>query len=449
MTTDPHAPASQASDESHGGNSIEKKPKSRVFKLSILFVTALALAAGYVYYLHRKPYRETDDAFIDGHFSVVSPRVAGYVVAIHVRDNQWVKAGDPLIEIDDSDYKARLDAALASLESAKASEKSRNIDVKVTAITADAGLKEARAGLESSRFAVESAKAQLALARSGLAQAHAEVDSAEARNRRDRTDLKRFQEMARTQIVTQQSLEHMEAAETMSAADVVAAKKNVETRKAMIRQAEAALAAAESNMGQAKARLSSAESAPDKVAQSRSHADMAAADIKKAEADLEQARLNLSYTKITAPIDGFVTRKKIEIGVLVQAGQSILFLVPRDVWVTANFKETQIAGMSPGQPVDIRVDTYPDLDLKGHVDSIQRGTGSLFSLLPPENATGNFVKVVQRVPVKIVFDSRDFGKDILLTPGMSVIAVVNTGVQGNVPPLDDTGKVAPSLKGTH
>ncbi len=198
----------------------------------------------------------------------------------------------------------------------------------------------------------------------------------------------------------------------------------------MVREAEASLKAAEANLRQAESRLVAARSAPQRIKQSRSQADVSRADIDKAMADVAQARLNLSYTKIYAPCDGFVTKKGVEPGQFVQAGQSLLAIVPRAVWTTANFKETQLTQMQPGQPVEITVDAYPELTFHGVVDSIQRGTGARFSLLPPENATGNYVKVVQRIPVKIVFDQPEETAKALLAPGMSVVAEVTVSAKG-------------------
>jgi membrane fusion protein, multidrug efflux system len=384
-----------------------KQQKRKKLRRLIGALILVLIVAVYLAYRHFQMFESTDDAFIDGRYSMISPRVPGYVTTIHVTDNQWVNAGDLLVEIDPADYKARLDAAQAELAAAKAAEDSRNLDVSVMTVTTEASLTEAQANLDTARAALKSAKAQ--------------ARSAEAQHLRDSTDLKRIREMLATQVVSQQSLDHMIAAEQMSSANLTAALQTIDTRKSQIRQAEA--------------RLASARTGPEKVSQSRSQALMAAADVRKAEAQVEQARLNLSYTRIMAPVDGFVTRKNVSLGVLVQAGQSLLSIVPKEVWVTANFKETQIEGMLVGLPVSIKVDSYPDLELTGHVDSLQRGTGSVFSLLPSENATGNFVKVVQRIPVKIVIDSQGLPKDVILTPGMSVTARVSV-INGHLPAAD-------------
>jgi membrane fusion protein (multidrug efflux system) len=390
----------------------------------------LTLGFGIRYYLHALSHESTDDAFIDGNIVPISPRVAGHVAGVHVRDNQDVKAGDLLVELDPSDFVARLDAATAALEAAKAGDRARNAAVELTTITATAELDEARENVEAAKAAVQKAGGGIELSRAALDQARAEADSDSARHQRDATDLIRYREMEKTRTVSPQDLDHAAAAEQISAAALTAAEKKIDTQKAMVQEAEAVLKVAEANLRQADARLVAARSAPQRIKQSRSQADVSRADIDKAMAEVELARLNLSYTKIYAPSDGFVTKKGVEPGQFVQAGQSLLAIVPRAVWVAANFKETQLTQMLPGQPVEIAVDAYPELTFHGLVDSIQRGTGARFSLLPPENATGNYVKVVQRIPVKIVFDPPDAIAKVLLAPGMSVVAEVNVGAKG-------------------
>jgi membrane fusion protein (multidrug efflux system) len=263
-----------------------------------------------------------------------------------------------------------------------------------------------------------------------LEQAKAEADSADARHKRDAADLSRYQEMAKTQTVSAQDLDHAKTAEHITATDLIAAQKKVDAQNAAVKEAEAALKAAKANLRKANARLITAQSAPQRIQQSRFQAHVSGSNVDKAKADMAQSQLNLSYTKIVAPCDGFVTKKTVEPGQFVQAGQSLLAIVPREVWVTANFKETQLTRMKPGQPVEIKVDAYPDRHLHGHVDSIQRGTGAIFSLLPPENATGNYVKVTQRVPVKIVFNQQEGDVPVLLAPGMSVVPDVDVGAEG-------------------
>ncbi|MEJ2689954.1 MAG: HlyD family secretion protein [Deltaproteobacteria bacterium] len=411
--------------------------RKKIVRWAAAGMVLLALAVGLPSLLHSLSHESTDDAFIDGDIVPISPRVNGHVSGIHVKDNQWVKAGDLLVELDPRDFEAHLDAAKAALAAAKASDKARNIAVELTTITATAGLNEAKDSRVAAKAAVREATARLQLAKAALAQVQAEADSAGVRHRLDATDLKRYRQMAKTKTVTPQDLDHAAAAEQISAAALTAAKKKADTQEAKVQEATASLQAAKANLRQAEARLDGAKAAPHRISQSRSQAEVSHAEIEKAMAEVAQARLNLSYTKIYAPCDGFVTKKGGEVGQFVQAGESLLALVSRAVWVDANFKETQLTRMRPGQPAVIKVDAYPDLTFRGHVDSIQHGSGARFSLLPPENATGNYVKVVQRVPVKIVFDNSQATAKVLLAPGMSVVPDVEVGARGwpnGVPP---------------
>jgi membrane fusion protein (multidrug efflux system) len=436
-----------------GDGNQRKIPRRHILALVAAGLAVIGLAVGIPYYLHAISHESTDDAFIDGDIIAISPRVSGHVSRVHVTDNQHVAAGDLLVELDPRDFQARLDAARASLDAAEAARRSRDIDVNLTSITSAAGLDEAKQAVTAAEAMVQNARAlaaaakgqqgeaqaQVAFAKAALDQAQAETLAVEAKYQQASLDLKRYQEMARSNTISPQQLDHAVTDERMAAADLNAARSKVATQQSLLKRAEAALKAAEDNVRQAQAqvaarqaqleqanaRLTSAKSAPVQVAQSSSRAEASKADAERARAEVEQASLNLSYTKIHAPAAGYVTKKNVEPGVFVQVGQSLMAIVPPNVWVTANFKETQLTHMRPGQPATVSVDTYPDQTFHGRVDSIQRGTGSRFSLLPPENATGNFVKVVQRIPVKIVFDRPEELAKYLLVPGMSVVPEVN------------------------
>jgi membrane fusion protein, multidrug efflux system len=443
-----------------GDGTRRKGPRRRILALAAAGLALAGVAVGIPYYLYAISHESTDDAFIDGHIIPISPRVSGHVARVNVTDNQQVAAGDLLLELDPRDFQARLDAARASLDAAEAARRSRDIDVNLTSITSAAGLDEAEQAVTAAEAMVQNAQAlaaaaksqqgealaQVAFAKAALDQAQAETLAVEAKYQQASQDLKRYQEMARSNTISPQQLDHAVTDERMAAADLNAARSKVATQQSLLKRAEAALKAAEDNVRQAQAqvaarqaqleqanaRLTSARSAPVQVAQSSSRAEASKADAAKARAEVEQATLNLSYTKIYAPADGYVTKKNVEPGVFVQEGQSLMAIVRPNVWVTANFKETQLTHMRPGQPAAVSVDTYPDKTFHGRVDSIQRGTGSRFSLLPPENATGNFVKVVQRIPVKIVFDRPEELAKYRLVPGMSVVPEVN--VKADVPP---------------
>ncbi len=339
-----------------------------VNKVRILAIIALLAVAGGLYaFLHRNEI-STDDAAIEATVVTVSPRVGGYVKSLYINDNQIVKAGDVLLEIDPADYLIKLERAQASLDAA-------------------------RANLSAAGQNLESAKIQ---APSSADAAQAQVNVAQAEWENARQTLKRLQSLS-DQARSRQQLD-----------DAVAAQK-----KAL------------SALNDAKARLRSAQTAPQTVAAAASTADQLAAVVRQAGADVAQAKKDLADTKIVAPIAGRIGNRGVEQGDYVQPGQQTMSLIAGDVWVVANFKETQLKKMRSGQAADIGVDAYPDLKLHGKVDSIQSGTGSRFSAFPPQNATGNFVKIVQRVPVKIVLDRSNLPPDVTLGPGMSVVPTVH------------------------
>lgn len=318
-------------------------------------ILAAGLATGAYYYEFVAPYESTNDAFIEAHVTPVAPQVAGRVQKLFVRDNQEVKAGDVLLQIDPSDFQAELDQARAALAAA------------------NGHLKQANAQLTADQAKVEQEKANVIAAKAEAAQAAA--------------DYKRYQAVGDQGI----SASQLDLAGTKTKAS------------------EAGVQAAQN-----KELASEAQASLDKGA-----IQTAAAEVEKFGADVQQAELNLSYTRVKAPEAGYVTHRTIEAGAYVQPGQPLLAIVPQHVWVVANFKETQLTHMHPGQAVTVSVDAYPQIKFTGHVDSIQHGSGASFSLLPPENASGNYVKVVQRVPVKIVLDKIS-DANVVLGPGMSV-----------------------------
>lgn len=430
-----------------------KKPfyKRPVYMIVIGAIALIAIIFGLRYYLYARSHESTDDAFIDAHIVQISPKVQGYILKVYVNDNQQVKAGDLLAEIDPKDYQAKLDQAQAAVEASQAGHKSAQKNVDLTRVTASANVQQASSGVSAAESQVKAAEAQTENARSKLQQsraqvtaaiassnqANADVSAAEADQKLAAADLQRYQQLYERDEVSKQRLDQAAAAAQTADARLQAARERAATVRAQVADARAAeqaanatvanalsqVGTARAQVGEAQGKLASAKSAPQQIAVSQANAETAGADIQRQQASLEQASLDVSYTKIYAPVDGRVTRKSIEVGAYVQVGQALMAIVPNDVWVTANFKETQLDNIRPGQPVDIDVDAYPDKVFKGHVDSIQAGTGARFSLLPPENATGNYVKVVQRVPVKIVLDEKPDPQH-LLAPGMSVVPEV-------------------------
>lgn len=416
---------------------------------SMLFIAGAIF--GVRYYIHAMSHESTDDAFIEGHIIPASPKVAGHILKVYITDNQEVKKGDLLAEIDPRDFEVKLLRARAALREAISKQKAAQINVGMTDITSSAGVQQASSGVQFTKSAVQTVQAQVAGARNRIDQSraqvatalanaeqeHAQVVAAEAEAMRADIDLQRYQQLYESGVTSRQQLDHGMAAARSANARLEAARKKVASAEAgvvearaaqqsaaeSLRQAESQLSEAHARVGEALGHLAEANAAPQQVALSKSQAETAGAEIEQAQAAVQQADLELSYTKIYAPESGRVTRKMAEEGAFVQIGQFLMAIVSREVWVIANFKETQLTHMRPGQPVRIQVDAYPNKVLKGHVDSIQSGSGARFSLLPPENATGNYVKVVQRVPVKIVFDQA-LNSDHRISPGMSVVPEV-------------------------
>jgi membrane fusion protein (multidrug efflux system) len=434
----------------------EKPPRPFYRKPVILAITAaillIAVIAATRYYVYSASHESTDDAFIEAQVVQVSPKVDGYIQKIYVLDNQAVKAGDLIAEIDPGDFQVRVDKARAALEAAESRQKSAGSNVALTKVNSDANVEQATYGVDSAKSAVDAAQAQVNAARGKLTQSRAQVATALANAEQARAqekaaeadqafaqaDVQRYQELFNKDEVSKQRLDQSITAARTAEAQVLAAREKVasaeaqvneeraseQAARAMLVQAESQVGVARAQVGEASGRLSAANSAPQQVAVSKAQAQSAGADVGEAKAAVDQAELELSYTKIYASETGHVTRKAIQIGTYVQAGQALMAIVPGDVWVTANFKETQLDKIRPGQPVEITVDAYPGKVFNGHVDSIQAGSGARFSLLPPENATGNFVKVVQRVPVKILFDMTGDDQKYLLGPGMSAVPEV-------------------------
>lgn len=427
-------------------------PKKPVYKRPVFLAVAsialiVALVFGGRYYVHARTYQSTDDAFVDGNIVQISPKVSANVVKVYVNDNQYVKKNDLLVELDKKDFQARLDQARAQLAAAEAQQRQARAGENLTRVSTSAAVTQARSGVQGARSQVTAAQASAAARRSAynqasagvntaqanLAQAQAQVRAAEAEATRAANDVQRYQELFNKDEVSRQRLDQAIAAAQTAQAQLEAARRRVSAAESQVNEARSAAAtaadtykqavaqigAAQAQVGEAQGRLADAAAAPQRIAVNQTQVQAAGATIEQARAAVAQAELELSYTEIRAPEDGRVTRKNVDIGQLVQPGQALMALVFGDVWVTANFKETQLDKIRVGQPVEIKVDAYPDVRFTGKVDSIQSGTGARFSVLPPENATGNYVKVVQRVPVKITFDNQP-DDQYLVAPGMSV-----------------------------
>jgi membrane fusion protein, multidrug efflux system len=409
----PASPPSGANKEApqesplKAGTLASKRPSSRPKgpnRLIILLAAVALLVIGFFLWRYFSSYESTDDAQVDVHLFPVSARISGYVIAVHVGDNQYVHKGDLLVEIDPTDYKVAVDQAKANLANAEATAQSLNITVPITSVNTESQLK-------STASDVDNANAGIIAAQKQLVAAHAQVEQAEANDVKIQDDLRRYKLLVDKKEVAEQVYDQALAAAKSSTANVAAAHANEAAAQQAVDQAQSRLASSQANHQYA-------ETGPQQVSSTRSRAHAAVADVEQKRALLEQAELNLQYTKIYAPVTGEVNKTVVE-GLNVQPGQQLLTVVPLDeVWITANFKETQLRHMKVGQKAKIKVDSN-GRTYNGHVDSIAGATGPLFSLLPPENATGNYVKIVQRIPVKIVLEQGE-NKDLQLRPGMNV-----------------------------
>lgn len=375
------------------------------FRIAIIIGIVILLVVGFFVYRYVTSYESTDDAQVDGHINSVSPRVSGHVTKLNFDDNQYVEAGTVLVEIDPSDYQVALAKAQADYENAEATAAAAGVNVPITDVSTTSQVSASEADVAGARAGISAAKQQLDGAK-------AQRDQADANNVKAQNDLVRYKQLVDKQEISQQQYDQAVASAASSAAAVQGARAGVDAAQAQVTQAQQKLLEAEAN-------YRNAQTAPRQLQVVRSRAASAQADVMQKKAALDQAQLNLGYTKIVAPVTGVVSDRTVEVGQNVSPGQELLKVIPlNDVWITADFKETQLREMKVGQPVTIEVDAN-DRSYKGKVNSIAGASGARFSLLPPENATGNYVKVVQRIPVKIVLDP-DQNKDQSLRPGMSV-----------------------------
>jgi membrane fusion protein (multidrug efflux system) len=403
---DPQGPqGAQAGDMQKDEPGPEKR-RRRVPPFVIFGGIALLVIVGVLFYWHSTYYEDTDDAQISGHIDQLSSRVVGHVVAVDVNEDQKVQAGQLLVEIDPRDYQDALDQAQAVMQSKESAWHAAQQNVPVQSTSSSSGISSAGAD-------VKGASAQIDQAQRQWEAAQAQVTEAEANAIKADLDVERYKPLVEKDVISKQQFDQAVATANADRAAVNQAQANQMAQEQAIRVARQRLL-------QSRANMQNAQSGPTQVKIQRSKADQAEADYLQAKAQFAQAQLNLSYTKIYAPFAGIVTKKNAEVGLNVSAGQTVMTLVSLDdLWVLANFKETQLRKMQPGQPVEIKVDAFGK-KYSGKVTQIGGATGSLLSLFPPENATGNYVKVVQRVPVRIDFtnlQNEDPGKE--LRPGLS------------------------------
>lgn len=400
------------------------RSRGRLKRYGLIALLIIA-AAAFAFWWHGRNRESTDDAQVDGHIAPISAKVAGSVLEVLVDINYHVKAGQVLVRLDPRDYQARVDQAKAALATAEAQAHAAEVNVPLTRATTTSGTSGAAAQVAAAQADYQRALIAAQQAEtSGVAAAEANVAEADANNRKAQADLARMRPLIARQEISQQQFDAYVAAADVAAAQLRAAREQLTGARQMAQNARDAARAAAAKVQQAHAGLQESRANQQQVNVTVAQAKSATAAIQQARANLAAAELDLSYCTIVAPVEGEVTNKSVEPGQIVQPGQGLMTIVPlQSVWVTANFKETQLANVHPGQRAEVKVDMY-SRTIPGRVDSIAGATGARMSLLPPENATGNFVKVVQRIPVKIVFDRLPSG--VVLRPGMNVDASINT-----------------------
>jgi membrane fusion protein, multidrug efflux system len=400
-------------------------PPASSNRTSIVIGVVLLLILGAVFLYWRSTFTEdTDDAQVDGNLYQVSSRITGHVIKVYVDDNQQVQQGQLLAEIDPTDYQVALDQAKADLANAQAQFVQATVNVPITQV--NVGTSVSTSGAD-----VKGAADQVAQSQKQVAAANARVDQAKANAQKAQLDVDRYTPLVQKDVISKQQYDAAVAQAAASKAAVLEAESDVLAAQNGVEGAQQKLAQSQAQSRQ------SVQNAPGQVKVEQSRAAAAEAAVKQAEARVEQARLNLSYTQIAAPTAGIVNKKNVQVGVNLSAGQNLMTIIPlTDLWVTANFKETQLARMHPCQAVTLKVDAYGGRKFSGYVRQVGGATGSMLSLFPPENATGNYVKVVQRIPVRIDFiNLAQDDQDFVLRPGLSVTpeVAVKDGSVHNVP----------------
>jgi membrane fusion protein (multidrug efflux system) len=398
-------------DQKNGNGQDNNEPpekKSRRKFIIIGVVLLLALAAG-LFYWHSTYYEDTDDAQVDGDLYQVSSRVAGQVVHVDVEDEQKVNAGDPIAEIDPKDMEVALEQAKANLANAQAEYQQATTNVPITNVQVRTTLSTTGSDVQASAATVQQAQAQAQAAQARIAQARANALKAQI-------DVDRYTPLVAKDVISKQQYDAAVAAATGAQAALDEAERNANAAQQAVTNAQQRLVSAQQEQRQSR------QNGPQQVKVEQARAIAAEASVKQAQARVDQAQLNLSYTHIAAPISGIISKKNVSVGENLSVGQDLLTIVPlQNLWVTANFKETQLKSMQQGQKVDLEVDALGGRKFQGKVTQIGGATGSRLSLFPPENATGNYVKVVQRIPVRIDFTNlAEENKDLALRPGMSV-----------------------------
>jgi membrane fusion protein, multidrug efflux system len=413
--------------------------KRRVLMPLAALVALAAIGYGVHAWIYSLGHVSTDDAYVDSPVAPLSSKVVGHVVDLLIDDNQVVKGGDLLLRIDPRDYQAKRDQAQAAVAVAAASFRSAQSDAQLARETTRAQADETRAALagarvaeQSAESAVEEARAKVEAKRAATAAMGADVSGARSASQQAVREKQRMNRLVQDGYVSQREFDQADSSAATTGASLEAAERRFTQAEREVQQAEAemasrvlAVAQARQHVTEAQATLARVESQRHQVTLKEAEVGRAEARLNETKADLAYAELQLQYTEVRSPIDGMVSKKNVERGQMVQIGQPLMAIVPlHAVWVLANFKETQLARVKAGMPAEVQIDTFSGKIFHGVVDSISAGTGARFSLLPPENATGNWVKVVQRVPVKIRLDPKEFGNPQTLRAGMSAVVTI-------------------------
>ena len=390
-------------------------------------VLVVLLVFGVRYLIWSAHHEETDDAYLAGHLHPISARITDTVQQVLIDDNQHVVEGQTLVILDPNDYKVRLDQAKAALDAASRRADTAEAAIRSTSQSATAQTTQAQGSIGEAKASIQASKAAVTAAEAGVPRAKAQLQEANATLQREETDLHRYQDLYAKEQVSRQTLDHQRASYQVAVAGQAAAQEQVRQAQAQLVAAQQGVVRTEALLTNSEGGLQSAQATTLETRVREGQFATAQAAMAQAAASLENAKFQLSYTIIKAPVSGRIGRKSVEAGQRVQIGQPLMAIVEDHPWVVANFKETQLEKMRTGQHVEVQIDTFPKHKFYGHVDSLAPGSGNEFALLPPDNATGNFTKIVQRIPVKIVLDQDSVrGYENLLSPGMSSVVTVTT-----------------------
>ncbi len=403
------------------------QPKKTMLILAASAALALLLVFGIRYLVWSSHHEETDDAYLAGHLHPISARITDTVQQVLIDDNQHVVEGQTLVILDPNDYKVRLDEAQAALDAARRQADTAEAAIRSTSQSAAAQTTQALGTIGEAKASIQASKAAVTAAEAGVPRAQAQLQEANATLVREEADLHRYEDLFQKQQISKQTVDHQRASYQVAVARQAAAQEQVRQAQAQLDAAQQGVVRTEALLTNSQGGLQSAQATKLETRVREGQFEIAQAAVAQATAALEDAKLQLSYTIIKAPVSGRIGRKSVEAGQRVQIGQPLMAVVEDQPWVVANFKETQLQKMRAGQHVELEIDTFPNHKFHGHVDSLAPGSGNEFALLPPDNATGNFTKIVQRIPVKIVLDQDSMhGYENLLAPGMSAVVTVTT-----------------------